>query len=158
MCLPVFSQGGSSLSKLVGKTAPTFKMKDVKGKTHTNKSLKGKVVLLDFWATWCGPCKAASPTMQALHKKYASKGLVVIGANTFDGADGLKKSKAYSKEHGYTYTFTYGNDRFAQSLGVRGIPAFIFIGKDGKVAETQVGFSQQLAPKFEATAKTLLAK
>lgn len=153
-----FSQGGGSLSGLVGKSAPPFKMKDVKGKTHTNKSLKGKVVLLDFWATWCGPCKAASPTMQALHKKYASKGLVVVGANAFDGTDGLAKSKAYSKEHGYSFTFTYGNDKFAQSLGIRGIPAFVFIGKDGKIAETQVGFGEELAGKFETTVKNLLAK
>src|SRR6185503_13461909 len=147
LTITAFSQGGGSLSGLVGKAAPAFKMKDVKGKTHTNKSLKGKVVLLDFWATWCGPCKAASPTMQALHKKYAKQGLVVVGANTFDGKDGLAKSKAYLKEFGYTYTFTYGNDALAQSLGIRGIPAFVFIGKDGKVAETQVGFGGELAAK-----------
>jgi len=156
--LTAFSQGGGSLSGLVGKAAPPFKMKDVKGRTHTNKSLKGKVVLLDFWATWCGPCKAASPTMQALHKKYAKQGLVVVGANTFDGTDGLAKSKAYLKEHGYSFTFTYGNDKFAQSLGIRGIPAFVFIGKDGKVAEAQVGFGAELAAKFDATVKNLLAK
>ena len=157
--LTVFSQGGGSLSGLEGKAAPQFSMKNAKGgKPLTNASLRGKVVLLDFWATWCGPCKAASPTMQALHKKYASKGLVVVGANTFDGTDGLAKSQKYAKEHGYSYTFTYGNDKFAQSLGVRGIPAFIFIGKDGKVAETQIGFSEQLAGQFEATVKNLLAK
>lgn len=148
------------LSALEGKALPTMKMTDVKGKVHTNKSLKGKVVLLDFWATWCGPCKAASPTMQALHKKYAKQGLVVIGANAMDGtpAESKKKSIAYMKEHKYTYTFTHGNDKNAQALGVRGLPTFLFVGRDGKVAKVQIGFSESLAAQFDKTVKTLLAK
>lgn len=151
-------QGGRS--PLEGKPLPAMKMVDVNGKTHTNATLKGKVVLLDFWATWCGPCKAASPTMQALHKKYAKQGLVVIGANAMDGsaAESKKKSIAYKNEHKYSYTFTHGNDKNAQTLGVRGLPTFIFVGRDGKVAKVQVGFGEALATQFDQTVKTLLAK
>jgi thiol-disulfide isomerase/thioredoxin len=158
LALGAISQGSNPLAKLEGKPAPAFKMTDINGKVLTNQNLKGKVVLLDFWATWCGPCKAASPTMQALHKKYASKGLVVVGANTFDGSDGKQKSVKYAKEHNYSYTFTYGNDQFASSLGIRGIPAFIYIGKDGKIAKTQIGFGESMAPQMEATVKGLLSK
>lgn len=144
---------------LKGKPMVGFTMKDLNGKLHTNASLKGKVVILDFWATWCGPCKAASPTMQKLHDKYASKGLVVIGANVFEQGPGAKTAAAgYSKEHHYSYTFTSGNDALAQKLGINGIPAFIFIGKDGKVAEVQTGFDEALAGQFEATVKKLLGK
>jgi thiol-disulfide isomerase/thioredoxin len=133
-------------------------MKSTTGKTLNNSNLKGRVVLLDFWATWCGPCKAASPTMQALHAKYAKQGLVVVGANTFEhGVDPKTAATGYQKEHGYTYTFTYGNDALATSLGIRGIPAFIFIGKDGKVAKAMIGFGEQMAPMFDETAKSLLA-
>ena len=144
---------------LKGKPMVGFKMTDTKGKVHTNQSLKGKVVVLDFWATWCGPCKAASPTMQKLHEKFVKQGLVVIGANTFEQGAGAKTAAAgYAKEHGYTYTFTSQNDALAQKLGIKGIPAFLFIGRDGKVAEVQTGFGEELAPQVESIVKKLLAK
>lgn len=140
-----------------GKAMPAFKMTDTKGKVHTNSSLKGKVVLLDFWATWCGPCKAASPTMQKLHTKYASKGLVVVGANVFEqGPKAATAAADYAKEHKYTYTFTKGNDALAAKLGINGIPAFLFIDRKGVIREVQVGFDESLAGKFEQTVQKLL--
>lgn len=148
----------SELESMVGRPAPAFKMTDTKGKVHTNKSLKGKVVLLDFWATWCGPCKAASPTMQKLHAKYAKKGLVVVGANTFEEGDSKSAAIKYMKEHKYSYTFTYGNDALARALGVRGIPAFVFLDKTGKIAKALVGFGGQRPAEMEALVKNLLAK
>ncbi|HRK22275.1 MAG TPA: TlpA disulfide reductase family protein [Fimbriimonadaceae bacterium] len=161
--LALFSTGAfaqAALNALVGKPLPAMKMTDINGKTHTNASLKGKVVLLDFWATWCGPCKAASPSMDMLHKKYAKQGLVVIGANAMDGsaADSKKKSISYQREHKYSYNFTYNNDAFAKSAGVGGLPTFIFVGRDGKVAKVQVGFGDSLVAQFESTIKSLLAK
>ncbi len=146
------------LNHLVGKPAPAFKMTDTSGHVWTNKSLKGKVVVLDFWATWCGPCKMASPTMQKLHQKYASKGLVVIGAETFENG-APAGAKAYAKEHKYTYTFTTNNDELTKKLGIEAIPAFVIIGKDGKVARTETGVPSNidmLYPSFEKTIKSLL--
>lgn len=152
-----FAFGGQAdLTKLKGKPVPAFSMKTFDGKTITSASLKGKVVILDFWATWCGPCKAASPTMQALHQKYASKGLVVIGANMGE-EDGGKEAAKYPKKHKYTYTFTKGNDDYASKLGVQGIPCFVFIDKTGKVASVEVGFGGDASAKsFEAIVKKLL--
>lgn len=161
--LALFSTGAfaqAALQAMVGKPLPAMKMADINGKVHTNASLKGKVVLLDFWATWCGPCKAASPSMNMLHKKYSKQGLVVIGANTMDGspADSKKKSIAYQREHKYAYNFTYDNDAFAKSVGVGGLPTFVFVGRDGKVSKVQVGFGENLVSVFESTIKSLLAK
>lgn len=138
-----------------GKKVPAFSMKDIKGKTHTAQSLKGKVVVLDFWATWCGPCKQASPTMQKLHQKYAKQGLVVIGANVSDAPGAAAK---YAKEHKYTYNFTTGGDSLGQKLGVQGIPAFFFIDRQGVIQRVQTGFAPGLEADFEATVKKLLAK
>jgi thiol-disulfide isomerase/thioredoxin len=140
---------------LLGKPLPPFEMTDLKGNRLTNDSLKGKVVLIDFWATWCGPCRKASPVMQALHEKYASRGLVVIGADTSErdvlGRPLLTKelAEAYSREHGYTYTFTFGNDAFERACGVDGIPAMV-------VAKVQVGFHEGLQSDLEAAIKPLL--
>ena len=128
------------IQDLEGKPAPQFKMVDAAGKEYTNKSLKGQVVLIDFWATWCGPCKAASPTIQSLHEKYSKKGLMVIGANAFERTNKDGAAASYSKEHGYTYQMTINNDAFAKSLGVKGIPTFLIIDRSGVVRKVQVGY------------------
>ena len=139
-----------------GKAFPAFAMTTVDGKKLSNTSLKGKVVLIDLWATWCGPCKMASPAMQNLHKKYGSKGLVVIGANTFENEKGPKAASGYMKEHKYTYTFTYNNDAFAQALGVRGIPQFYLVDKSGKLIKSISGYSPDLEKMLDGEIKKLI--
>ena len=149
-----FGQDTSKLDALVGRPAPAFKMKDIHGKVWTNQSLKGKVVLLDFWASWCGPCKAASPVMQKLHKTFGHQGLVVVGAETMEHGQPPIAAK-YAKEHKYTYTFTTENDALTTALGLEGIPAFIIIGKDGKVARTELGVPRQIDELYTSFSKTI---
>lgn len=156
LCSAFAFGGQADVKKLEGKPVPAFSMKTFAGKTVTSASLKGKVVILDFWATWCGPCKAASPTMQALHAKYGKKGLVVIGANMGED-DGGKEAAKYPSKNKYTYMFTKGNDAYAGKLGVQGIPCFVFVDKAGKVASVQVGFGGDASAKeFESIVKKLL--
>jgi thiol-disulfide isomerase/thioredoxin len=130
-------------------------MKDTAGHKVTDKSLRGKVVLLDFWATWCGPCKLASPAMQELHKKYAKQGLVVIGANTGDGGS-VTAAPTYAKQHHYTYMFTTANDGYATKLNITGIPAFVIVDRKGVVRRVQMGYAPVLAYQFEDVVKQLL--
>lgn len=154
----LYAQGGQGES-LKGKPFPSFKMTDTNGKVHTNASLKGKVLLVDFWATWCGPCKAASPTMQKLHEKYAKDGLVVIGANTYEQPkDRATAAAKYQKDHKYTYVFTKENDKLASQLGARGIPFFVFVDRQGVVREVATGFGGGSAEQFEKTIQSLLKK
>lgn len=153
-----FAQAPQGVEALAGKPAPAFKMTDLNGKLVTNESLKGKVVLIDFWATWCGPCLKAAPSLQALHAKYGKDGLVVIGANTFERTeDKVGPAKAYQKEHGYGYLFTVNNDDLARNWGVRGIPTMILIGRDGVVQKVQVGFGDGTDKVLEAIVKDLVA-
>lgn len=156
LSITVAALGAMSLAGVaVGKPIPSFTMTDLAGKKITNASLKGKVVLIDFWATWCGPCKAASPSMEKLHKTYAKQGLVVLGANTGDD-NSKQKAAAYKKEHKYTYNFTVDNDKLAQAWGVTGIPRFILIDKKGVVLIDQTGFDSSVVTKLEAAIKKAL--
>ncbi|MGE0002785.1 MAG: TlpA family protein disulfide reductase [Fimbriimonadaceae bacterium] len=142
------AQKAPAPTDFIGKTMPKFEMTALDGTKVNNETLKGKAYILDFWATWCGPCKKAAPTMQELHAKYNESGLVVIGANTFERAEGPDNAKKYKAEHGYGYLFTYGNDDFAKSLNIQGIPTFFFVDKDGMVSDVIVGFTDQWKQKF----------
>lgn len=146
----------TSPEKLAGKQMPAFSMTTFEGKAISSKSLKGKAYVLDFWATWCGPCKAASPSLNALQGKYKSKGLVVIGANMGESASSFKQALKYPKSHKYTYTFTKNNDAFADKLGVQGIPLFIFVSKTGKVVAVETGFGPSSPAIFEKHVKASL--
>lgn len=143
---------------LTGKPIPAFKMTDTAGKAHTNDTLKGKVVLLDFWATWCPPCRKSSPFMQKLHEGYSEQGLVVVGANAFERENKDGAAAAYAKEHNYTYPMTVNNDAFARSLNVRGIPTFILIDRKGTVRHVWVGFNDDMKQDFIKAADQLLAE
>jgi cytochrome c biogenesis protein CcmG, thiol:disulfide interchange protein DsbE len=142
--------------KWQGKPLPAVKMTDTKGKKITNATLRGKVAILDFWATWCGPCKQASPVMQRLHEKYGKKGLVVIGANLWEQSNKNNAARDYAKEHKYTYTFTANNDTLAKTLKITGIPAMLVVDKKGKVSLVLVGYGDGLEKMLDAKVKALL--
>lgn len=134
----------------VGSPAPDFTLEDPKGKLHTLSDMKGKVVLLDFWATWCGPCQAAMPGLQKLHEEFAAKGLVVIGMNCWESADPV----AYMQENNFSYKLLLKADQTAQAYGVSGIPVFYLIDAEGNVAFSQIGFN----PAAEGQLKELIEK
>jgi cytochrome c biogenesis protein CcmG, thiol:disulfide interchange protein DsbE len=141
-------------SALEGKPLPKFTMKGLDGKVINNASIKGKAVILDFWATWCGPCVKASPLMQELHTKYAKKGLMVIGANVNDQSGAAGK---YQKEHKYGYKFTTGGEGLLRTFGFNGIPAFVFVNKKGIIEKVQIGYGPSAAPAFDKLAKKMVS-
>ena len=151
-----FAYGQGDVAKFVGKKVPSFTATTFEGKKISNATFKGKPYILDFWATWCGPCKAASPTMQAIHKKYSGKGLVVVGADISEQG-GLAQAKKYPKDHGYTYMFTTGNEPLGEKLGIQGIPCIMFIDKTGTIKAVRTGFDGASSPaEFDKLAASLL--
>lgn len=148
------------LMKLIGQQIPDFTFKTIDGKTISRENQKGKAMLLDFWATWCGPCRIASPGIQKLHDNYASKGLTVVGVDVLE--DGVHGTAAkYAKEHKYTYPFTEGVDDFAADLGVEGLPAFVLVDKNGVIKQVWNGVpdasADELYTMIEEELKPLLA-
>lgn len=154
---------GPGPEALLDKSFPDFTMTDIEGKTWTKAQLKGKVLLVDFWATWCGPCKMASPIMEALHKKYGKSGLVVIGANCSErDKDGKitntpAAARGYVDEHHYSYLFTYGNDGLKKAVNIQGIPTMFVVDKKGVIRFVQVGFADTLQQILEKPIEAALA-
>ncbi len=123
-----------------GDAAPDFALTDPDGKTYKLADFKGKVVLLDFWATWCGPCKAAMPSIQKLHEKFKDKAVVVAGVNTWERGD----APGYMKGKNFTYLCLLKGDDLAKAYGISGIPTLVVIGKDGKIVKEHVGFDPSM--------------
>ena len=136
------------------KPAPDFTLKDADGKVVKLSDFKGKVVLLDFWATWCGPCKIEIPWFIEFQNKYGKDGLQVVGVSTDDTRAKLKPYVAQMKMN---YTVLQGLDRddIQDAYGpLFGIPVTILISRDGKVCAKHVGLSSKDA--FEREIKSLL--
>lgn len=140
----------------IGKKLPTFSLKTTTGQTFNNASMNGKVTLLDFWATWCGPCKAAAPFMQDLHKRYNGQGLQVVGMNAGERTKGAKPATDYAKSHNYTYKFTYEADSVLKSVGTGAYPTFVLLDKQGIVREVWVGYNPSMKSSMEAAIKRYL--
>lgn len=143
-----FQKRIDAVKEAEGKPLPDFKMLRLDDTIMTNKDLLGKVTVIDFWATWCGPCKAAAPKLDAMHKELAGQGLLIIGANLAErGADRQPtrtkdNAVGYVNEHKYGYTFTYGNDDLGKAWKVPGYPTFFIVDRKGTVREVMVGFNE----------------
>ena len=124
------------------KAAPDFALKDADGKLVHLSDYRGKVVLLDFWATWCGPCKIEIPWFKELEAKNRSRGFEVIGVSMDD--EGWDAVKPFVRELGVNYRVVLGNDTTAQLFGsIDALPTTFLIDREGKVAATHVGLTDK---------------
>jgi peroxiredoxin/outer membrane lipoprotein-sorting protein len=120
----------SGPSSLVGKAAPNFTLRDLAGNSVNLSELRGQVVLLDFWATWCGPCRIDMPRIQALHNELKARGLRVFGVNSEDA--GL--ARAYVESNGYTFpTLSDAGATVFRGYEVTAIPTAVVIDTEGNV-------------------------
>ncbi len=129
---------------MMNEPAPAFALKDLAGNMVSLESLKGKVVVLDFWATWCGPCKASFPGMQNAVNKFASSDDVVfLFVDTWErSADKTKNAKDFIESKGYKFHVLIDEDnKVVESFGVSGIPTKFIIDKNGNIRFKSVGFS-----------------
>lgn len=140
----------------VGTIAPEWTAKDPEGKEHKLSDYKGKLVLMDFWGTWCPPCRAAMPGMQKLHEKYKDQGLVVLGMNVERSANA--DPAGYMKQNKYTYGLMLNSEEIARQYSIMAYPTFILIGPDGKILFRDQGFSQNVERQLEETIKANLDK
>jgi thiol-disulfide isomerase/thioredoxin len=120
--------------------ASDFTLQDLNGKTVKLSDFKGKPVLIDFWATWCPPCRASIPGIEKLHKTYSGRGLVVLGVSLDQG--GWDSVKSFATEIGITYTVLKGTDDVASQYQVRTIPMLVIMNKEGKIVKRYLGVGE----------------
>jgi len=118
----------------VGTPAPLWTLETPGGDTMVLEDLRGDIVIMDFWSTWCGPCKEVMPFLQDIHETYGDD-VIVIGVNTWESND----PAAFMTANGYTYPIVINGDEVAQEYFVEGIPTFYVIAQDGSVAFRAVG-------------------
>jgi peroxiredoxin len=137
------STGGDSLARsagaLRGKAAPDFKLVDLRtGKEVQLADFKGKAVLLNFWATWCPPCKVEIPWFIDLQKQYGPQGLQIIGVAMDDA--GKDKILKFANDMGINYLVLQGTEKVAEQYGgVESLPTTFYIGRDGLITKRVFG-------------------
>ena len=155
---PLASPSGTSgiVAATSRKAAPTLSLPDAAGKKHQLSDFKGRVVLLDFWATWCTGCKLEIPWFMEFENKYKSKGLTSIGVAVDE--EGWKTVNAYLADHPITYPVVLGDlDLLEKTFGLPpSLPVTLLIDRQGRIAQTHPGVVDKR--RFEADIRVLLAE
>ena len=136
----------------VRKAAPNFTLNDAQGAAIRLSDYHGRVVLLDFWATWCHGCKTEIPWYMEFQNKYKDKGLAVIGVSMDD--DGWKSVKPFVEEQKMNYAVVIGNQELAKLYAVDALPVTLLIDRNGKIAVSHAGMVEKDA--FEKEIQALL--
>ena len=138
----------------IGSHLPDFSVKDLQGREISSADLRGKVVLIDFWATWCQPCKKEVPGYQKLADRYGSRGFVVVGFK-FDTMMDMEDPVVFAKKMGVRYPLAVAADELKQKFGgIEGLPTTMLYDRQGILRKKVIGF--EYTDVFEKGLKPLL--
>ncbi len=137
------------------KGMPEFNLENIHGGMVNSSDLKGKVLVLDFWASWCSPCLKATPYLKKLHKEFEGKPVEIIGVNMdYDKSNDFVVK--FAKKKGIAYTILKGNQEVVGKFKIRGIPAFFLIDKESNIKMKYIGFNPSFFNKLPSEINKLL--
>jgi thiol-disulfide isomerase/thioredoxin len=151
-CSPPQPQPSGDAHPLVGKPAPGFRLPDLSGYETSLEQYRGKLVLVDFWATWCGPCRVSMPIVDKLQAEHPDD-LVLLAVNLQEDDD--KVRRYVERQHLRARVLLDRDGRVGGSYGIRSIPMQILIDKTGTIRHVQVGLAPRLAENFAARIEEL---
>lgn len=137
----------------VGQMAPDFSLEGASTKVRLS-DYRGKTVYLDFWASWCGPCKQSMPWMNDMQKRYGAKGFQVVGVNVDQKQE---DAKAFLAQTPAAFTIAFDSSGTTpKAFGIKGMPTSMLIGPDGKVLRIHQGFKPENAAELESAIQQAL--
>lgn len=135
-------------------SAPALSLKSLTGETVSLADLKGNVVFIDFWATWCPPCRISLPAVERLHADYQGKPVRVVGVSVDEDIEALR---AFVKKKGTPYPVLMDSDwAVASAYGADGIPHFVVVDRDGRLVDQWSGFAPGFSDDWRKTIDRLL--
>jgi thiol-disulfide isomerase/thioredoxin len=145
--------------EILGKKAPDFTLPSFTDSKLRLSSLKGKIVVLDFWAVWCGPCTDSMPFFQKLQDKYGSQGLEVVGLHVNDRVPEAEEVKDFLEELGVNYKNVLSTTEVDDLYLVYAMPTTYIVDRDGVLRKRHIGFNPATAPaRIERDVKELLSR
>ena len=139
-----------------GQMAPQIHVTSTSGQRITNANYGGYVLLVQFFATWCSPCRESIPTIVKLNKKYGKQGFQVLGFSIDDGGDRIVK--AFIAEKRINYPVALADDDLQAVFGVRSVPTLFLVNRKGQVIEKFMGMSDETEQAIEEAIRTALAE
>ena len=139
-----------------GQTVPDFRVISTSGQAISQKNYRGYVLILDFFATWCPPCRQSIPHLVELNRKYGKRGLQILGMSVDE--DGKEDVKSFADEFRINYPLALAGDSTVADFGVRSVPVMYLMDKKGKIVEVYRGFTDEMGRSMEQTIKRLLAE
>ncbi|UFS71679.1 TlpA family protein disulfide reductase [Geomonas sp. RF6] len=139
-----------------GDVAPPIKLTTTAGQPISLANYRGYVLVMDFFATWCVPCKNSIPHLNTLNRKYGKQGLQILGVSVDEG--GEKEVKSFSAEKKIGYPIAIAGEDMQTDYGLRSVPTIYIINKRGVVAEKFQGYSEQTGKAIEDTIRRLIAE
>ncbi len=139
-----------------GQPSPNFTVISVSGQTISQENYRGRVLLLDFFATWCQPCRRSIPHLVKINSKYGRQGLQILGLNADE--EGELAVKSFTDEFRVNYPLALAGDSTLAAFGVRSVPTMYLVDKKGRIAEVYRGYSDETGRSLEQSIKRLLAE
>jgi peroxiredoxin len=134
-------------------SAPDFALKDLSGKTLRLSSYRQHVILLEFWATWCPPCKASIPELNSLQERYKARGFTVIAVSLDNGDVDLAE---FVRSNAITYPVVLGSEEVSQRYNVNSVPVSFLIDKEGRIIHTYMGFTDTMKDEIASQLEKII--
>lgn len=140
----------------IGEKAPGFSLKDIEGKEVRLADFSGKTVVLEFWATWCPPCKSSVADLIRVQDKYKAGNVVVLAISVDEGQDIASKLTAFAKENNINYRILIGTEDISRAFNVRSIPTVIVIDSSGVARSSHTGYADDFISLLSSEIDKLL--